>query len=89
VIKQHEHDFLDMWGGSRSRFETAPAVLVKSPDPQFEEKVKDICECYLGALTAEQGERTVCIDEMTGIQALERKYLDQPMRPGQRERKSE
>lgn len=71
-------------------FVTAPvAVLVKSPpDPQFEEKVKDICECYLGALElAERGERTVCMDEMTGIQALERKYPDQPMRPGQRERK--
>jgi len=29
----------------------------------------------------------VCIDEMTGIQALERKFPDQPMRPGQCERK--
>ena len=29
----------------------------------------------------------MCIDEMTGIQALERKFPDQPMRPGQCERK--
>ena len=35
----------------------------------------------------EQGERTISIDEMTGIQALERKSPDQPMRPGKRERR--
>lgn len=33
-----------------------------------------------------KGERTISIDEMTGIQALERKAADQPMRPGRRER---
>ena len=38
-------------------------------------------------LRAEQGERTISIDEMTGIQALERKAPDQPMRPGKRERR--
>lgn len=35
---------------------------------------------------AERGERTLSIDEMTGIQALERCFPDQAMRPGQRER---
>ena len=30
-----------------------------------------------------QGERVISTDEMTGIQALERKAPDQPMRPGQ------
>ena len=35
---------------------------------------------------AERGERTLSIDEMTGIQALERCAADQAMRPGQRER---
>lgn len=34
-----------------------------------------------------RGERTISIDEMTGIQALERKFPDQPMRPGKRERR--
>jgi len=67
-----EHDFLDM-GRLMEEADLKPHQqywLV--PPPQFEEKVKDICECYLGALdSAEQGERTVCIDEMTGIQALE------------------
>ena len=36
---------------------------------------------------AEQFERTISIDEMTGIQALERKAPDQPMRFGKRERR--
>jgi hypothetical protein len=35
---------------------------------------------------AEQGERTLSIDEMTGIQALERCAPDQAMRPGARAR---
>ena len=30
----------------------------------------------------QQGERTVCVDEMTGIQALERTDKDLPLRPG-------
>lgn len=36
---------------------------------------------------AEQGERTISVDEMTGIQALERQAADQPVRPGRRERR--
>ncbi len=35
---------------------------------------------------AKRGERTISIDEMTGIQALERKFPTQPMRPGKPER---
>jgi len=62
------------------------SVLVKSPDPQFEEKVKDICECYLGALElAEQGERTVCIDEMTGFKPWNASTRTNPC-PGQNAR---
>jgi hypothetical protein len=37
--------------------------------------VKDICDLYRDAPTlAEQGERVVCTDELTGVQALERKH---------------
>jgi DDE superfamily endonuclease len=63
--------------------------LVESPpDPQFDEKVKDICDTYLSAIErAEWGEKTISLDEMTGIQAKERQQPDQPMRPGKRERK--
>ena len=86
----HEH-FASPCGAidGRSRFKTAPvAVLVESPpDPEFDEKVRDICEVYLSAIErAERGEQTVSMDEMTGIQALERKFADHPMRPGKRER---
>jgi len=38
---------------------------------------------------AKLGERTVCIDEMTGIQALERLAPDLPLRPGKVRREFE
>ncbi len=45
-------------------------------DPaRFEEQVKAVCETYLAAARAASGSRgthTVCVDEMTGLQALER-----------------
>ena len=45
--------------------------------------MRDICETYLSATERViLGERTICLDEMTGIQALERKAPDLPMRPG-------
>jgi transposase len=45
--------------------------------------VNDICGIYLKATAVDaEGERVVCLDEMTGIQALERKAPDLPMRPG-------
>ena len=34
---------------------------------------------------AEQGERTISNDEMTGVQALERKHPDLPMQPASSE----
>lgn len=52
-------------------------------DPDFEVKVKDITTLYLTAIErSKRGERTICTDEMTGIQALERKFPDHPMKPG-------
>jgi len=49
----------------------------------FDQQVQDVATLYLTALErSEQGERTISIDEMTGIQALERKAFDKPMRPG-------
>lgn len=50
--------------------------------------MSDICETYLSATErASLGERTICLDEMTGIQALERKAPDLPMRPGKIQRR--
>jgi transposase len=44
-------------------------------DPaRFEEQVKTVCDTYLAASEREkvEGTHTVCVDEMTGLQALER-----------------
>ncbi len=53
------------------------------PDVQREEKIVEGCEVYASApQRATQGERTISMDEMTGVQALERKHPDLPMQPG-------
>lgn len=60
----------------------------KEKDPiVFQRKVEEVCETYLEAsrLHREENTRTVCIDEMTGIQALQRIARTRPMRPGQTE----
>jgi hypothetical protein len=57
------------------------------PDPKFEEKVTDICNTYqLAQERALKDEHTISIDEMTGVQALERAEKDLPMRPGKVQR---
>lgn len=56
--------------------------LTPEPDPQSDEKIADINSLYQTAQErAERGEATVSTDEMTGVQALERKHPDLPMRP--------
>jgi len=62
--------------------------LTPKKDEEYQEKVVDICETYLSALErAEKGERTLSIDEMTGIQALERNAPDLPMNHGKIQRR--
>jgi hypothetical protein len=57
--------------------------LTEVPDEEREEKIQEGCELYRTAeARAEQGERTISMDEMTGVQALERKHPDLPMMPG-------
>jgi transposase len=57
--------------------------LTPEPDAQFDEKVADINALYRQApALAEQGERTISSDEMTGVQALERKHPGLPLAPG-------
>jgi transposase len=54
----------------------------------FEQQVKTVCEVYRAAPARQaQGDRTISCDEMTGIQALERKQPTKPMRPGQVEKR--
>ena len=57
--------------------------LTPEPDPQSDQKIADINALYQTAQArAEGGETTVSTDEMTGVQALERKHPDLPMQPG-------
>jgi hypothetical protein len=52
------------------------AWLTPAPDPAFDTKCADICAVYHAAGTAAlAGVRTVSLDEMTGIQALENAQL--------------
>jgi transposase len=60
----------------------------KEKDPQhFQHKVEEVCACYQEAprLYRQEHTHTVCTDEMTGIQALERVAATLPMQPGQTE----
>jgi transposase len=57
-------------------------------EEDFDEKVEDICDLYRQAPElATQGERVISTDEMTGVQALERKNPNLPLRPGKIERR--
>ena len=49
-----------------------------SPDPQFREKVTEITELYLNPPA---GDVVLCVDEKTGMQALERRFPDHPPVP--------
>ena len=53
-------------------------------DPDFDEKCADICSVYHDAAEANpQAVQIVSIDEMTGIQALERIADNKPMQPAE------
>ncbi|MCP4410518.1 MAG: IS630 family transposase [Gammaproteobacteria bacterium] len=55
--------------------------LNSKADERKEERIVDICEAYRKALETEQ-EVVFSVDEMTGVQALERIAADLPMSPG-------
>jgi transposase len=56
---------------------------------RFEAQVQMVCACYhdAPALYFQHDTHTICVDEMTGIQALERIASTLPMKPGQSERR--
>lgn len=57
-------------------------------DEQFDEKNSDINQLYHRAPElAQQGERIISNDELSGVQALERTHPGLPLRPGQVERR--
>lgn len=62
--------------------------MTPATDPDFDAKVTDVCEVYQQAADRyDHGERTVSTDELTGVQALERKHPGLPMVPGKVERR--
>jgi len=62
--------------------------LTPSYEAGFENKVSDINGVYKQAPElAKQGKHIESVDEMTGVQALERKHPDLPMLPGKVERR--
>jgi hypothetical protein len=57
--------------------------LTPAYEAGFDDKVADINGAYTQAPElAKQGQHTESVDEMTGVQALERKYPDLPMSAG-------
>jgi len=61
--------------------------LTQVPDEQFDEKVEDINTLYRQAPElAQKGERALSTDELSGVQALERKHPKRPVAPGRVER---
>jgi len=57
--------------------------LTAVTDEQREEKIIEGCQVYARApARGKAGERTISMDELTGVQALERKYPDLLMLPG-------
>jgi len=57
--------------------------LTEVSDPQREEKITEGGELYARApQRTAQRERTISLDELIGVQALERKHPDLPMQPG-------
>jgi putative transposase len=62
--------------------------LTPPVDPQREATIGAICQVYRQAPDrAKQGERTMSTDELTGVQALERKHPGLPLAPGKVERR--
>ncbi len=62
--------------------------LTPSEDEHYDAKVTDICDLYREApALVQSGERVMSTDELTGVQALERKHPGLPLAPGKVERR--
>ncbi len=62
--------------------------LTPAADSALPEKVADVCALYRAApALAAAGERVISTDELTGVQALERKHPGLPLAPGKVERR--
>jgi len=62
--------------------------LTPPDDPQKDTTIRAICRVYHDApALAKQGEQTVSTDELTGVQALERKHPGLPLACGKVQRR--
>ena len=62
--------------------------MTPSGDEHYDAKVTDICDLYREApALVQSGERVMSTDELTGVQALERKHPGLPLAPGKVERR--
>lgn len=62
--------------------------LTPAYETGFDDKIADINDLYQHAAErTQQGQRVESVDEMTGVQALERKHPDLPLLPGKVERR--
>jgi hypothetical protein len=55
-------------------------MWLNSHDDEYRQKRDDVLGVYYDS---PEREHVICVDEKTGMQALERRFADQPMRPGQ------
>jgi transposase len=84
-----------MWGVCFERCDLKPHQIrywltpsPNEPESQRNQKIEAICRLYREAPElAAAGERVISCDEMTGVQALERKYPGLPLQPGKVERR--
>ena len=90
--RDHQADLASACGSPLKKGDLKPHLirywLTPPHDPGREEQVKATCHVYEEAsVRAEQGEVTVSTDELTGVQALERKHPGLPVAPGKVERR--
>jgi DDE superfamily endonuclease len=70
----------------RIRYWLTPAP--EEPEAERDEKIASICALYRAApALAQAGERVISTDELTGVQALERKHPGLPLAVGKVERR--
>jgi Transposase len=80
ISRRHAARFLKKGGFQPHQFRY---WLTEVPDGQREQKINEGCALYTSAVeAAKQGERTISLDEMTGVQALERLFPGLPMIAG-------
>src|SRR5713226_6247113 len=90
--RDHQADFTSACGSLVKKGDLQPHLirywLTPPKDPQRDATIRAVCAVYHEApALARQGERSVSTDELTGVQALERKHSGLPLAPGHVQRR--